>query len=141
MVVRAGLAVSQPTDISQEVVSSWQNNQEKRQARQAQAVIRDSHRVKVDPWLELTAWVPHLKDFSPLSLLKAQEILDDSRERELSVACNAMRRVIRQAFHSCRFKVVGQHTLELIKRRKTGAPSNKKPFYARQRVRTIRKYT
>jgi superfamily II DNA helicase RecQ len=141
MVVRAGLAVSQPADISHEVVSSWRNDQEKRQARQAQTVIRDSHRVKVDPWLELTAWVPHLKGFSPLSLLEAREIPDDSRESELGVACNAMRRVVRRAFHSCRFEVVGRHTLELIERRETGAPSNEKPFYARQRMRTIRKYT
>jgi hypothetical protein len=37
--------------------------------------------------------------------------------------------------------VVGRHTLELIERRETGAPSNEKPFYARQRVRTIRKYS
>jgi hypothetical protein len=90
MVVWAGLAVSQLTDISREVVSSWRNDQEKRQARQAQTVIRDSHCVKVDLWLELTAWVPYLKGFSPLSLLEAREIPDDSREPELGVACNAM---------------------------------------------------
>jgi hypothetical protein len=50
--------------------------------------------------------VPHLKGFSPLSLLKAQEILDDSRESELSVACNAMQQVVQQAFYSCCFEVV-----------------------------------
>jgi hypothetical protein len=85
--------------------------------------------------------VPHLKGFSPLSLLEAREILDNSRESKLSVACNAMQQVVQQAFHSCRFEVVSQHTLELIKRRETGALLNKKPFYAQQRVQTIRKYT
>lgn len=52
-----------------------------------------------------------------------------------------MQRLIRKAVQNCRFEIVGQHTLELIQRRKTGAPFNEKPFYARQRVQTIKKYT
>jgi hypothetical protein len=134
-------ALAPTTDITQEILCSWKNDQSKRQARQAQAVIRESHRVKVDPWLELTAWVPHLKGFSRVSLLEAREIPDNNKECELGTACKAMRRVIRKAFQSCRFEIVGRHTLELIERRETGAPSNEKPFYARQRVRTIKKYT
>lgn len=141
MVVRASRAVSQTADIAQEVLSSWQNDHKRRRVLQEQAVIKDSHRVKVDPWLELTAWVPHLKGFSRASLLEARELPGDGKENDLSVACKAMQQVIRRAFQSCRFEIVGRHTLELIERRETGAPSNEKPFYARQRVRTIKKYT
>lgn len=141
MAVRARPTASQNIDIRQSVLSSWQNDHRKRQALQAQAIIKDSHRVKVDVWLELTAWVPHLQGCSRASLLEARELPEANKEHELGVACRAMRRVIRKAFQNCRFEVVGRHTLELIERRETGAPSNEKPFYARQRVRTIRKYS
>jgi hypothetical protein len=141
MAIRARPAVLQGTDIGQGVLSSWRNDQKKRQALQAQAIITDSHRVKADVWLELTAWVPHLKGSSRAFLLEARQIPEANKEHELNVACRAMRRVIRKAFQNCRFEVVGRHTLELIERRETGAPSNEKPFYARQRVRTIRKYS
>jgi hypothetical protein len=139
--IRARPTASQPTDIRQSVLSRWQNDDKKRQALQAQAIIKDSHQVKVDTWLELTAWVPHLKGCSRASLLDAQELAEANKEHELGVACRAMRRVIRKAFQNCQFEVVGRHTLELIERRETGAQSNEKPFYARQRVRTIRKYS
>jgi superfamily II DNA helicase RecQ len=141
MAIRALPTASQTTDIGQSVLLSWQSDQKKRQALQAQAIIKDSHRVKVDVWLELTAWVPHLKGCSKTSLLEARELPESSKEHELGLACRAMRRVIRKAFQNCRVEVVGRHTLELIERRETGAPSNEKPFYARQRVRTIRKYS
>jgi superfamily II DNA/RNA helicase len=141
MAIRARPTASENTDIRQGVLSSWQNDHSKRQALQAQAVIQASHRVKADVWLELTAWVPHLQGCSRTSLLEAREPPEGSEEQELSVACRAMRRVIRKAFRSCRFEVVGRHTLELIERRETGAPSNEKPFYARQRVGTIKKYS
>lgn len=139
--VRARPAASQPTDIAQGVLSSWQSDRKKRQALQAQAIVKDSHRVKADVWLELTAWVPHLKGCSRASLLEARELPEANKEHELSVACKAMRRVIRNAFRNCRSEVVGRYTLELIERRETGAPSNEKPFYARQRVQTIKKYS
>jgi hypothetical protein len=58
--IRARTTASQNTEIGQSVLSSWQNDYKKRRALQAQAVIKDSHRVKVDVWLELTAWVPYL---------------------------------------------------------------------------------
>jgi hypothetical protein len=74
-------------------------------------------------------------------LLDARELPKTNKEHELGVACKAMRRVIRKAFQNCRFEVVGRYTLELIERRETGALSNEKPFYARQRVWTIRKYS
>ena len=59
MAIRTRPAAIQTTDIRQSVLSSWQNDHSKRQALQAQAVIKESHRVKADVWLELTAWVPH----------------------------------------------------------------------------------
>lgn len=61
MAIRARPTASENTDIKLSVLSSWQNNHKKRQELQAQAVIQDSHRVKVDVWLELTAWVSTLR--------------------------------------------------------------------------------
>ena len=98
IVVQVDPVVQQTTGLAQEVVSSWQHDVQRRRALQAQAIIQDSHRVKVDPWLELTAWVPHLKGFSRASMLEARELPDDNKEHDLGVACEAMRRVVRRAF-------------------------------------------
>lgn len=144
VVVQADATILQTTDLAQEILSSWQHDVQQRRALQSQTIIQDSHRVKADPWLELTAWVPHLKGFSRASLLEAREpprANEEHKEHDLGVACKAMRRVVRRAFQSCRAEIVGRHTLEIVERRETGAPSNEKPFYARQRVRTIKTYT
>lgn len=141
MVVRTRPTASQTIGIGQSVLADRQNYHEKRQALREQAIIRESHRVNADAWLELTAWVPHLLGCSRTVLLGARQLPGAKHEHDLNVACKAMRRVIRKAFQNCRFEVVGCHTLELIERREIGAPSNEKPFYARQRVQTIKKYT
>ncbi|KAF2828293.1 hypothetical protein CC86DRAFT_320984, partial [Ophiobolus disseminans] len=44
-------------------------------------------------------------------------------------------------FASCRAEVVGRLTLEVIERRETGAESNERPFYARHKVQTVKKYS
>jgi len=141
MAVRNRPAALHMADAAQGLLSTWQHDQKRLEARQAQATIQETHRVQADTWLELTAWVPHLKGLSRASLLEAREPPEANQEHELSVACTALRRLVRKAFRTCRFEVVGRHTLELIERRETGAPSNEKPFYARQRVRTIQKYS
>jgi hypothetical protein len=131
MVVRTRPTASRAIRIGQNVLANRQTYHEKRQALREQAIIRESHRVNADAWLDLTAWVPHLTGCSRALLLGARQLPEAKHEHGLNVACKAMRRVIRKAFQNCRFEVVGRHTLELIERRETGAPSNEKPFYAR----------
>ena len=60
---------------------------------------------------------------------------------ELAAASRATRRLIRQAFKTARPGKVGRPALEVVNRRETGERSNEKPFYAGQKVATIRKYS
>jgi hypothetical protein len=49
--------------------------------------------------------------------------------------------LIRQAFKTARLGEVGRPALEAVNRRETGEQSNEKPFYTRQKVATIWKYS
>ena len=49
--------------------------------------------------------------------------------------------MIRRAFKTAGPGEVGRPALEAVNRRETGERSNEKPFYARQKVATIRKYS
>ena len=60
---------------------------------------------------------------------------------ELAVASRAIRRLIRRVFKTARLGEVGRPALEAVNRRETGERSNRKPFYAGQKVATIRKYS
>jgi hypothetical protein len=75
----------------------------------------------------------------------ANVIEGEGEEREDSVALAAVsrvtRRLIRQAFKTARPGKVGRPALEAVNRRETGERSNEKPFYAGQKVVTIRKYS
>jgi len=59
----------------------------------------------------------------------------------LAAASRATRRLIRRAFKTARPGEVGRPALEAVNRRETGERSNEKPFYAGQKVATIRKYS
>jgi len=150
--VDASLGERNTEDISQRVKADRQRQREQQEAAAAQEKIKESSRSQADPWLELTEWVPHLKDVSRAALLRAvqpaggetdahgkeEEAADDSG---LSDVYRAMQRLIRKAFDSCRPEIVGRLTLEIIERREAGAESNERPFYSRHRVRTIKKYS
>ena len=58
----------------------------------------------------------------------------------LAAACRSTRRLIRRAFQTARPENVGRPALEAVNRRETGERSNERPFYAEQKVQTIRKY-
>ena len=62
-------------------------------------------------------------------------------EEGLIAASRTTRRVIRQALQTCDPHVVGRSALEYVNRRETGEKTNEKPFYARQKVQTVRKYS
>ena len=49
--------------------------------------------------------------------------------------------MIRHAFKMARLGEVGRLALEAVNRQETGERSNEKPFYARQKVATIWKYS
>jgi hypothetical protein len=112
----------------------------------------------VSPWLRFVAWHVHLAGFDRGEMLltirpaageAAEEGLADvtvgEEEREdsveLAAASRATRRLIRRAFKTARPGEVGRPALEAVNRRETGERSNEKPFYAGQKVATIRKYS
>jgi hypothetical protein len=48
--------------------------------------------------------------------------------------------LIRRSFQTSRVEVVGRHALHCVNRRENGIPNNDKPFYGKQKIKTIRKY-
>jgi hypothetical protein len=59
----------------------------------------------------------------------------------LAAASRATRRLIKRAFNTAKPSEVGRPALEAVNRRETGERSNERPFYAGQKVATIRKYS
>jgi hypothetical protein len=128
------------------------------QRRQRRTIQGEGGRQEVSPWLRFVAWHVHLAGFDRGEMLltirpaageAAEEGLADvtvgEEEREdsvaLAAASRATRRLIRQAFKTARPGEVGRPALEAVNRRETGERSNEKPFYAGQKVATIRKYS
>jgi len=72
-------------------------------------------------------------------------VIVGEEEREDSAGLVAVSRatqwLIRHAFKTARPGEVGRLALEAVNRRETGEWSNEKPFYAGQKVATIRKYS
>ncbi|PVH91236.1 hypothetical protein DM02DRAFT_664211 [Periconia macrospinosa] len=138
--------------VNPRVKADRQRQREERKATMAEEKIKEGIRSQADPWLELTGWIPHLQGIPRASLLRATQPVGgeiDAYGREevafddtgLRGVCKAMERLIRKAFDSSRAEVVGRLTLEIIERREAGAASNERPFYARHRVSTIKKYS
>jgi superfamily II DNA helicase RecQ len=139
-------------DICQRVKADREHRRKEREAALAEQRIKEGIRSQADPWLTLTEWVPHLQDLPRAALLRARQppgaeigahgkeegASDDTGLRDV---CKAMERLIRKAFESSRPEVVGRVTLEIIERREAGAESNERPFYARHRVSTVKKYS
>jgi hypothetical protein len=128
------------------------------QQRQRRTIQGEGGRQEVSPWLRFVAWHVHLAGFDRGEMLltirpaageAAEEGLADvtvgEEEREdsagLAAASRATRRLIRRAFKTARPGEVGRPALEAVNRRETGERSNEKPFYAGQKVATIRKYS
>jgi hypothetical protein len=62
------------------------------------------------------------------------------REKALSRACEGTVLLERRSFQTSRVEIVGRHELHCVNRRENGAPNNDKPFYGKQKIKTIRKY-
>lgn len=65
---------------------------------------------------------------------------EPEQEKALSRACEGTMLLIRRSFQASRVEIVGRHALHCVNRRKNGVPNNDKPFYGKQKVKTIRKY-
>jgi superfamily II DNA helicase RecQ len=65
---------------------------------------------------------------------------DPDHEKALSRACEGTVLLIRRSFQFSRIEIVGRHALHCINRRENGAPNNDKPFYGKQKIKTVRKY-
>ena len=68
---------------------------------------------------------------------------DDVSESEeaLRQACKATATLIRRSYQVSRVEIVGKPAMYYIHRRETGAPTSDRPFYAKQKAQTIRRYT
>ena len=125
---------------------------------QRRTIQGEGSRQETSPWLRFVAWHVHLAGFDRGEMLltirpAAGEALEEGladvtvgeEEREdsagLAAASRATRRLIRHAFETVRPGEVGRPALEAVNRRETGERSNEKPFYAGQKVATIRKYS
>jgi hypothetical protein len=62
------------------------------------------------------------------------------REKVLSRVYEGTVLLIQRSFQTSRIEIVGRYTLYYINRRENGAPNNDKPFYSKQKIKTIRKY-
>jgi len=70
-----------------------------------------------------------------------EEEEEEDRDRGLAVACKATARLIQKAISISQPEIVGRSALEYVNRREIGESKNERPFYAKQKIRTIRKYT
>jgi len=136
---------------------------EKSEQKQKRQIEGAANRFQPNAWLDFTGWDNHLAGFEKASILltikpAADEVAGEdkgqsqdqdeeedeereARDRGLAVACRATVRLIRKAISISKPDIVGRTALEYVNRRETGESKNERPFYAGQKVGTIRKYT
>jgi len=117
----------------------------------------ERNRYKPNPWLEHTGWERHLDsdcrrwitEFvkAKPNINKVREFLgederrfDPDNEKALSCACEGTILLICCSFQFSRIEIVGRHALHCINRRDNGALNNDKPFYGKQKIKTVCKY-
>jgi hypothetical protein len=135
----------------------WMDNLFTSMDQEQERARTERNRYEPNPWLEHTGWERHLHsdcrqwitEFVKVvpNASKVQECLGEDEERfapghekALSRACEGTTLLIRRSFQTSRVEVVGRHALHCINRRENGAPNNDKPFYGKQKIKTIRKY-
>ena len=65
---------------------------------------------------------------------------EEEEDRGLAQACAATKRLIKKAIATARPHTVGRSALEFINRREVGEGKNERPFDAKQKASTIKKY-
>jgi hypothetical protein len=63
------------------------------------------------------------------------------REKALSYTCEGTVLLIQRSFQTSYVEIVGRYILHYINRCENSVPNNDKPFYSKQKIKTIRKYT
>ncbi|KAK5007253.1 hypothetical protein LTR28_005513, partial [Elasticomyces elasticus] len=70
-----------------------------------------------------------------------EEEKDAKSERALEKACKATVSLIRRSFKASRVEIVGRPAMEYVNRREAGASNNDRPFYGKQKVQTLKRYS
>jgi superfamily II DNA helicase RecQ len=128
-----------------------QRRQEREQAAREEG-FHNGSRFLANAWIDFTGWPAHVQPFTRQELLSfirpangeegAEQAETDTVEDEgLAKACKATRRLIHRAFQACRSDAIGRSALEFVNRREAGARNNEMPFYAKQKVQTIQRYS
>ena len=117
------------------------------------------HRFEANPWLEHTGWEGHIGQYKSTIVQMIQpdihpnqegetpskgeegESEEAKSERALRHACEATQLLIRRSFRICRPEIVNRSALEYVNRREVGVLSSNRPFYGKQNVKTLRKYS
>jgi hypothetical protein len=109
-----------------------------------------------NPWLDFVGWDEHLKGFKRSEMLEMTEASKEKRQdgeeqeqeqeqeqedRGLAYACVASQELIRRAMNICRPSIIGRSALEFVNRREVGEGNNERPFYAKHKANTMKKYT
>ena len=132
--------------------------------RRKETIGENNNRYQPNAWLDFTGWDNHLSIHNKESILltirssfdeaigkvgdrtrgQEQEVEVDEEEEEqdkgLAVACKATTWLIRKAIDVCQPNIVGREALMYVNRRETGEKDNERPFYAKQKVNTMKKY-
>jgi hypothetical protein len=140
-----------------------QMSEELKERKKNREIQGEASRFSPNAWLKFTEWEEILKGLQKELLLKAftptfeempqdlrraiaadiggmEEDLQDEADAGLARACRATRMLIRQAMSQCRINIVGQSALQYVNRREVGESRNERPFYAEQKVKTLRRY-
>ena len=72
---------------------------------------------------------------------RAEKQEQEQEDRGLTQACVASQRLIRRAMNTCQPSIVGRSALEFVNRREVGEGKNEKPFYAKHKAKTMKRYT
>ncbi|KAK5110579.1 hypothetical protein LTR85_000994 [Meristemomyces frigidus] len=62
-------------------------------------------------------------------------------EQALVQACKATAKLNRRSYQASQIEIVGRPVMQYVNRRETGASTSDRPFYSKQKVQTIRRYT
>lgn len=116
-------------------------------------------RFEPNPWLEHTMWESHIGPYKEWAVRMAKpdgisesvesggeanneaSVAITASEEALEQACKATATLIRRSYEISRIEIVGRPAMHYVNRRETGAPTSDRPFYGKQKVQTIRKYT
>ena len=137
------------------------------QAKKDDTSNQQRRRCEPNPWLEHTMWESHIGPHKEWAVRMSKEVSSEEvesgdgqpvagesqeadeeaaaantvSEEALEQACKATRSSIRRAYQVSRIEIVGRPSMMYINRREAGAVSNDRPFYGKQKVQTIRKYS